>query len=123
MHISNYLCNRTTIYFVFFYIIVTNCVTKQHYVSIFFTRLWSVRKPLLFDTHNPGISGFSTAHAYKYKTKWQAKMKRDGRKMKKKNEKCLHLYNKSYEKRNSHYKGVISSILNSLRLYIVYVNL
>ena len=41
------------------------CVTEQHYVSIFFIRLWSVRKPLLFDTQNPGISGFSTAHAYK----------------------------------------------------------
>ena len=40
------------------------CVTEQHYVSIFFTRLWSVRKPLLFDTQNPGISGFSTAQAY-----------------------------------------------------------
>ena len=24
------------------------CVREQHYVSIFFTRLWSVRKPLLF---------------------------------------------------------------------------
>ena len=24
------------------------CVTEQHYVSIFFTRLWSVRKPMLF---------------------------------------------------------------------------
>ena len=35
------------------------CVTEQHYVSIFFTRLWSVHKPLLFDTKNPGISGFS----------------------------------------------------------------
>ena len=56
------------------------CVTEQHYVSIFFTRLWSVRKPLLFDTKNPGISGFSTAHAHKYKTKRQAKMKRDSRK-------------------------------------------
>ena len=34
------------------------------------------------DTQNPGISGFSTAHAYKYKTKRQAsKMKRDSRKM------------------------------------------
>ena len=43
------------------------CVTEQHYVSIFFTRLWSVRKPLLFDIQNPGISGFSTVHAYKYK--------------------------------------------------------
>ena len=39
------------------------CVTEQHRVSIFFTRLWSVRKPLLFHTRNPGISGFSTAHA------------------------------------------------------------
>ena len=54
------------------------CVTEQHYVSIFFIRLWSVRKPLLFDTQNPGILGFSTAH--KYKTKRQAKMKRDSRK-------------------------------------------
>ena len=36
-------------------------------------------KPLLFDTQNPAISGFSTAHAYKYKK--QAKMKRDSRKM------------------------------------------
>ena len=57
------------------------CVTEQHYVLIFFTRLWSVRKPLLFYTQNPGISGFSTAHAYKYKTKRQAKIKRDSRKM------------------------------------------
>ena len=52
------------------------CVTEQHYVSIFFTRLWSVRKPLLFDTQTPEISGFSTAHAYKYKTKRHEKMKR-----------------------------------------------
>ena len=57
------------------------CVTEQHYVSIFFTRLWSVRKPRLFDTQNPEISGFSTAHAYKYKTKRLAKMKRGQRKM------------------------------------------
>ena len=57
------------------------CVTEQHYVSIFFTRIWSVCKPLLFDTQNPEISGFSTAHAYKYKTKRQAKLKRDSRKM------------------------------------------
>ena len=28
-----------------FYIV---CVTEQHYVSIFFTRLWSVHKPMLF---------------------------------------------------------------------------
>ena len=57
------------------------CVTEQHYVSTFFTRLWRVHKPLLFDTQNPEISGFSTAHAYKYKTKRQAKMKRRHRKM------------------------------------------
>ena len=43
--------------------------------------VFAVRKPLLFDTQNPGIPGFSTAHAYKYKTKRQAKMKRDSRKM------------------------------------------
>ena len=57
------------------------CVTEQHYVSIFFTRLWSVRKPLLFDTQKSEISGFSTAHAYKYKSKRQAKMKRDSKKI------------------------------------------
>ena len=54
------------------------CVTEQHYVLIFFTRLWSVRKPLLFYTQNLEISGFSTAHAYKYKTKlmiWQSGLK------------------------------------------------
>ena len=55
------------------------CVT-EHYVPIFSTRLWSVRKPMLFDTQNAGILGFSTAHAYKYKTKRQAKNKRDSRK-------------------------------------------
>ena len=52
------------------------CVTEQHYVSIFITRLWSVRKPRLFNTYNPEISGFSTAHEYKYKTKRQTKIKR-----------------------------------------------
>ena len=57
------------------------CVTEQHYASIFFTRLWSVRKPLRFDTQNPEMSGFSTADAYKYKTKRQAKMKRNSRKV------------------------------------------
>ena len=41
----------------------------------------AVRKPLLFDTQNPRILGFSTAHAYKYKTKRQAEIKRDSRKM------------------------------------------
>ena len=49
--------------------------TEQHYVLMFLTRLWSVRKPLPFDTQNPGISGFSTAHAHRYKTKRQTKMK------------------------------------------------
>ena len=29
--------------------------------------LWSVRKALIFDTQNPEISGFSTAHAYNKK--------------------------------------------------------
>ena len=41
-------------------------VTEQQYVLIFFTRLWSVGKPLLFDTQNPRIPGFLIAHAYKY---------------------------------------------------------
>ena len=36
---------------------------------------------IVSDTQNPGISGFSTAHAYKYKTKRQEKIKRDSRKM------------------------------------------
>ena len=31
------------------------CVSEQNCVSIFFTRLWYVRKPLLFDTQNPRI--------------------------------------------------------------------
>ena len=55
--------------------------TEKHYLSIFFTRLWSVRKLLLFDTHNPKISGFLTAQAYKYKTKWQSKMRRRQKKV------------------------------------------
>ena len=29
------------------------------------THLWSLRKPLFFDTQNPEILGFSIAHAYK----------------------------------------------------------
>ena len=48
---------------------------------MFFTCLWSVYKPLLFDTQNPKMSRFSTAHAYKYKTKQQATMKQRQRKM------------------------------------------
>ena len=34
------------------------CVTEQHYVSIFCTCVWSVSKPLIFDTENREISGF-----------------------------------------------------------------
>ena len=34
------------------------CVTEQHYVSIFGTRVWSIGKPLIFDTENPEILGF-----------------------------------------------------------------
>ena len=34
------------------------CVTEQHYVSIFFTRLWSVGKALISDIQNPEVSGF-----------------------------------------------------------------
>ena len=49
------------------------CVTEQHYVSRFFTSLWSVRKPLPFDIQNPESPGFSTEHVYKYKTKRPAK--------------------------------------------------
>ena len=55
----------------------------QNNATFFFTRLWSVRKALISDTHYPVISGFSIAHAYKYKTKRQAKMKR---RQKKKND-------------------------------------
>ena len=49
---------------------------NQNFVSIFFIHLLSVGTALILHTQNPEISGFSTAHAYKYKTKWQAKMKR-----------------------------------------------
>ena len=31
-------------------------VTEQYFVSMLFTRLWSMRKPLLFDTQNPESS-------------------------------------------------------------------
>ena len=53
-----------------------NCLCYRTTLRFFFTRLWSVRKALISDTHYPVISGFSIAHAYKYKTKRQAKMKR-----------------------------------------------
>ena len=57
------------------------CVKERNYVSRFFTRLWSVRSALIFDTQNPEISRFLIAHAYKYKTKRQAKMNQKHRKM------------------------------------------
>ena len=43
------------------------CVTEQHYVLIFCTRLWHVRTALISDTENLEISGFSTTNACKYK--------------------------------------------------------
>ena len=48
------------------------CVTEQHYVSIFFTRLWSVHTALISDVH-----------AFKHKTKRQSKTKRIRKKKKK----------------------------------------
>ena len=53
------------------------CVTEQHYVSILFTRLWSLRSDLISDTQNLKISRLFTAHAYKIKTKRQAKWSED----------------------------------------------
>ena len=50
------------------------CVT-EHCVSIFCTRVWSVGKPLFLITESSNFR-ISTAHAYKYKTKLQPKMKR-----------------------------------------------
>ena len=47
-------------------------ITKQQYVSIFFTRLWSEGTAL-----NPEISGPLTVNAYECKTKQQAKMGED----------------------------------------------
>ena len=49
---SHCLCYRTTLHIIF---------------------QWPVRTALISDTQNPEISGFSTAHAYEYKTKRQAK--------------------------------------------------
>ena len=40
------------------------CVSEQQ-CSIFFTRLWSVRKAPISDTQNTEISRFSTANTYK----------------------------------------------------------
>ena len=34
------------------------CLVEQHYVSIFFTRLWSVHTALIWYAQNPEISGF-----------------------------------------------------------------
>ena len=71
----------------FFYVLDKNlstkeihvCVKEQHYVSIFFTHLWSIGTALILDTQNPEITGFSTMHAYKPKR--QAKMKQRQKKM------------------------------------------
>ena len=41
-----------------------------------FLQWFKVRTALILDKQNPEISGFSTAHAYRYKTKRQTKMKR-----------------------------------------------
>ena len=61
----------------FFFLNGEICLRNRTTIRLdFLTHLWSVRKLLLFDTQNPEISGFSTARAYKYKTKRQAKMKR-----------------------------------------------
>ena len=50
------------------------CVIEQHYVPIFFfTFLWSVATALISDIQNPEISGFPTAHAYKYKNQMASK--------------------------------------------------
>ena len=50
--------------------------TEQHCVSIFCTCVWSVRKPLVFDTQDPEISGFQLRMRIKYKPELQPKMKR-----------------------------------------------
>ena len=56
------------------FVLCIACVTKQPlYVSIFFTRLSYVCTALISGTQNPEISGLSTAHAYKYRTKHQVK--------------------------------------------------
>ena len=56
------------------------CLCYRTALRFDFLRLWSVRKSLISDTQNPEISGFSIAHAYKYKTKRQEKMNRRHRK-------------------------------------------
>ena len=65
----------------------------------FFTCLWSVCKALLFDTQNPQISGFSTAHAYKYETKRQAKKK--------------HRQKRSIDKKKRHFCWLVTMYLKS----------
>ena len=80
-----YYLDRSVMFYFFFYFLF-----QKYYIIFFFFFLRNrktlrfdflhsfmvmVRKPLFFDTQSPGISGFSTAHAYKYKTKRQAKMK------------------------------------------------
>ena len=67
------------------YILVRNLTYSSRYLFFYVTKqlrfdflhlLWSVGTVPISDTQNPEISRFSTAHAYKYKTKQQPKMKR-----------------------------------------------
>ena len=65
----------------FFFLKGEICLLNRTTIRLdFLTHLWSVCKLLLFDTQNPEISRFSTAHAYKYKTKRQAKIKAETKK-------------------------------------------
>ena len=49
---------------------------RSHFLHSFTIKPHKLINKLISDTQNPEISGFSTTHLYKYKTKRQAKMKR-----------------------------------------------
>ena len=68
--ISKYFTKRLTFYKTWIFL----PVLLQFNTTLWFLR--SVRTALIPDTQKPEISGFSTAHAYKCKTKRQVKMKR-----------------------------------------------
>ena len=53
----------------------TLSVSEQLIRSDFLHLFMVCRQNLILDTQNPKTSGYSTAHAYKYKTKRQAKVK------------------------------------------------
>ena len=56
------------------------CFTEKRYVSLFFTRLWFViRIALVFRYTESWNFRISTAHAHKYETKRQAKMRNEDR--------------------------------------------